>query len=107
MSTPLAIDELRQHLPDRIWYLSSDGRDMYCRCPYSFLFSSSANALAFASAFGTAGLSPVGVEASAIVSEQWVQTLRAMRVTRVFVDPDYDPDTGDVSGNILRFEEPN
>jgi hypothetical protein len=31
----------------------------------------------------------------------------AMQVTRLFIDPTIDPDSGDVFGTILRFQEPN
>ena len=107
MSTLIAIENLSEHLPERIWYLSSDGRDLYCRRPYSFFFSSGEAALSFAQDFGVEGVMPIGIDAKEIVSNDLVDAFRTMKVTRIFIDPSIDPESGDVFGTILRFSEPN
>jgi hypothetical protein len=38
------------------------------------------------------------------VSEDGLAAMRQLRVTRIFVDPEIDPQTGDVFGKILRIE---
>jgi len=91
-------------LPERVWYLTSSGQDMWCRRPYTFFFSSSEAATRFAAAMGTdLPLEPIGVASRELVSEQTVAALRRLEVTRVFVDPEIDPETGDVFGKILRI----
>src|SRR5262249_39568195 len=40
-------------LTDRVWYLTRSGRDMWCRPPHGFFFTSSEAARAFAAAIGT------------------------------------------------------
>ena len=54
-------------LPDVVWYLTQNGRDMWCRVPYGFFFSSAelpgreearlpvAAALSFEKRFGRSG----------------------------------------------------
>lgn len=103
----IEIENLPEVLPERIWYLSSDGRDLYCRRPYSFFFTTSDAATAFAEAFAPDGLMPVGVDRKEIVSEDLVRAFESMKITRVFIDPQIDEATGDVFGTILRFPEPN
>lgn len=107
MTQPIQIETLSEHLPERIWYLSSNGRDLYCRRPYSFFFSSGEAAASFAEEFGVEGVMPIGIDAKEIVSNDLVDAFRDMKVTRIFIDPAIDPESGDVFGTILRFSEPN
>ena len=44
------LQDLVDVLPARIWYLTSNGQDMWCRRPYGFLFSSGEAAQTFAEA---------------------------------------------------------
>jgi hypothetical protein len=103
------IDELTLHqlielLPARIWYLTSNGQDMWCRRPYGFLFSDGQTAEAFARAMGTGEqLFAVGLDARALISDDVLAGLRNSAVTRLFIDPAIDPDSGDVHGKILRL----
>ena len=39
MAEDLSMQKLVEVLPPRIWYLTSNGQDMWCRRPYGFLFS--------------------------------------------------------------------
>src|SRR5688572_13910041 len=97
--------EVFEFLPDVVWYLTQNGRDMWCRVPYGFFFSTHEAAAAFAPKLGTAfELSPVGVPSKALISEEGLAAMRQLNVTRVFVDPEIDPATGDVHGRILRIE---
>lgn len=107
MSRPIELDQLHLHLPDRIWYLTGDGSDIYCRRPYSFLFGTSDAAVEFARAFGVEGLDAVGLDARDLALGELMNAFRAMSVTRLFIDPSIDPDTGDVFGTILRLPEPS
>ena len=92
-------------LPDRVWYLTSSGRDMWCRRPYGFFFTTSEAASRFASTIGSEHpLEPIGVAARELVSEQGIEAMRRMQVTRIFLDPQIDPTSGDVFGTILRIE---
>jgi hypothetical protein len=96
--------ELFAALPARIWYLTSNGQDMWCRRPYGFLFSTGESAEAFASTMGTGEqLFAVGSEARAFLTDEVLAGLRDTSVTRIFVDPAIDPATGDVFGTILRL----
>jgi len=98
------IEQLVTMLPARIWYLTSNGSDMWCRRPYGFLFSDGVAAEAFAKAMGTGeDLFAVGIEAGALISSQVLTGLRDSAVTRLFVDPTYDTASGDVYGKILRL----
>ena len=106
MSTPIAMENLSEHLPKRVWYLSGDGHDLYCRRPYSFFFSSGERAQAFATAMG-ADVTALGVDSKEFAGDKLIGALQAMRVTRVFIDPNIDSQTGDVFGTILRLQEPN
>jgi hypothetical protein len=91
-------------LPPRIWYLTSNGTDMWCRRPYGFLFSSGPGAESFARAVGAGEqLFAIGVDAGALISDELLGGLRASAVTRLFIDPAIDPDSGDVHGPILRL----
>ena len=66
MSDEVTLERLVELLPPRIWYLTSNGTDMWCRRPYSFLFSTGEAAEAFARAMGTDDkLFAVGLEAGA------------------------------------------
>jgi hypothetical protein len=99
-----AVPDFISYLPARVWYLSHSGRDMWCRRPYVFFFSSSDAATAFATAMQTSfELVPVGLDSTQLVSSDAVEAMRAQEITRVFIDPSVDPSTGDVYGTILRF----
>lgn len=92
-------------LPDRVWYLTASGQDMWCRRPYGFFFTTSDAASAFAEKMGSEHpLSPIGVQSKELVSSEGVAAMRRLAVTRLFVDPNVDPATGEVYGTILRLE---
>lgn len=96
--------DLISYLPPRIWYLTSNGQDMWCRRPYTFLFSSDEAAVAFAKAAGVGDeLTPIGVDSRHLLADEVMGMLQAMDVTRIFVDPEIDAATGDVHGPILRL----
>lgn len=102
---PLASGELLAVLPARVWHLTSTGDDLWCRRPYSFFFSSDQAAVAFATALGVGDqLWPIGLDASAVATPEFLAGLRGKDVTRIFLDPEVDPATGDVHGTILRLE---
>lgn len=104
MTEDLTLARLVEILPPRIWYLTSNGADMWCRRPYGFLFSSGEGAEAFARAMGTGGeLFAIGLDAGALISDEMLAGLRDSAVTRLFIDPEIDPATGDVHGQILRL----
>lgn len=104
MTEDLTLTKLVELLPPRIWYLTSNGTDMWCRRPYGFLFSSGQGAETFAQAMGTgAELFAIGIDAGAIISNEMLAGLRDTAVTRLFIDPEIDPATGDVHGKILRL----
>src|SRR5688572_2717442 len=46
-------------------------------------------------------LEPIGVASKELISEEGVAAMRHNEVTRIFVDPRIDPQTGDVFGPIL------
>lgn len=94
-------------LPERVWYLTQSGRDMWCRRPYTFFFSTAEAAAAFAAKVARGlPLEPIGIASRELVSEDGIAALRRLQVTRVFIDPEVDP-TGDVHGKILRLAEPS
>jgi hypothetical protein len=96
--------QLVELLPARIWYLTSNGTDMWCRRPYGFLFSTGESAESFAAAMGTAEkLFAIGIETGALISSAVLDGLRDTAVTRLFVDPAIDAESGDVYGTILRL----
>jgi len=97
------LQELVDFLPARIWYLTSNGTDMWCRRPYGFLFSTGESAESFAKAMGNEALYAVGTDAGAFVTDDMLDGLRNSAVTRIFVDPSIDPASGDVYGKILRL----
>ena len=102
------MQDLISFLPPVVWYLTSTGRDMWCRSPYAFFFSSAEAASAFARAQApTLELTPIGVASVELISSEGARSLRSQTVTRVFIDPQIDPDSGDVFGKILRIEEGN
>ena len=104
MSEDVTFARLVELLPPRIWYLTSNGSDMWCRRPYGFLFSTGQLAETFAKAMGTGEqLFAVGVDAGAWISDEMLDGLRASAVTRLFVDPAIDEASGDVYGKILRL----
>jgi hypothetical protein len=103
-SEDVTLQALVELLPPRIWYLTSNGQDMWCRRPYGFLFSSGEAAETFAGAMGTAdALFAIGLDAGALLSDQMLAGLRDSAVTRLFLDPAVDAATGDVHGKILRL----
>jgi hypothetical protein len=104
MSDDVTLQQLVELLPPRIWYLTSNGSDMWCRRPYGFLFSTGQAAETFAKAMGTGEeLFAIGMEAGALMNDDVLTGLRDTAVTRLFIDPAYDVDTGDVHGKILRL----
>jgi len=103
-SEDLTLLRLVELLPPRIWYLTSNGQDMWCRRPYGFLFSTGEAAEVFARAMGTdEQLFAIGIDAGALISDEVLGGLRNTAVTRLFIDPAVDPDSGDVHGQILRL----
>ena len=104
MAEDVTLQQLVETLPPRIWYLTSNGQDMWCRRPYGFLFSSGQSAEEFAKAMGTGEeLFAVGLDAGAFISDDMLDGLRNSAVTRIFIDPSIDPANGDVHGKILRL----
>jgi hypothetical protein len=104
MSEDVSFQQLVELLPPRIWYLTSNGQDMWCRRPYGFLFSAGPAAEEFAKAMGTGEeLFAVGVDAGSFISDAMLDGLRNSAVTRIFIDPAIDAATGDVHGKILRL----
>lgn len=104
MSEDVTLQQLVDVLPPRIWYLTSNGQDMWCRRPYGFLFSTGQGAEEFAKAMGTdEELFAVGLDAGALINDEMLDGLRNSAVTRLFIDPSVDPDSGDVHGKILRL----
>ena len=101
------IEALVAKLPARVWYLTSNGIDMWCRRPYGFFFSTSDAAERFAIAMQVTELSAIGVASNDLLRDETLSGLREMEVTRLFIDPAIDPATGDVFGTILRLAEPN
>jgi len=104
MSEDVTLEKLVEFLPPRIWYLTSNGNDMWCRRPYGFLFSTGPAAESFAKELGhDETLFAVGLDVGALISDALLDGLRNSAVTRLFVDPAIDPATGDVFGKILRL----
>lgn len=104
MSEDVTMQQLVDTLPPRIWYLTSNGQDMWCRRPYGFLFSSGQSAEEFAKAMGTGEeLFAVGLDAGNLINDEMLDGLRNSAVTRLFIDPSIDPANGDVHGKILRL----
>lgn len=92
-------------LPERVFYLTQSGTEMWCRRPYGFFFTSSEAATAFARAMGTQfELVPIGVGSKELVSSEGIDGVRRLGVTRLFIDPAIDPASGEVYGKILRLE---
>ena len=104
MAEDVSMQQLVELLPARIWYLTSNGQNMWCRRPYGFLFSDGNAAETFAKAMGTGEeLFAVGCDAGAFMSDEMLDGLRNSAVTRIFIDPAIDPESGDVHGKILRL----
>ena len=104
MSEDVTLAQLVELLPPRIWYLTSNGSDMWCRRPYGFLFSTGEAAETFAKAMGTdEKLFAIGLDAGAMISDEMLGGLRNSAVTRIFIDPAIDAASGDVHGKILRL----
>ena len=103
-SEDVTLQKLVELLPPRIWYLTSNGQDMWCRRPYGFLFSNGQAAEAFAKAMGTGEeLFAVGMDAGNLMNDEVLTNLRDTAVTRLFIDPAVDAASGDVHGQILRL----
>ena len=93
------------YLPEVMYYYTRDGSDLWCRCPYTFFFSSEERASRFLGRMGSEHvLTLLGIERKAMLSPGFLEGLRRLQVTRIFLDPELDEDTGDVSGRILRLE---
>ena len=104
MTEEVTLERLVELLPPRIWYLTSNGQDMWCRRPYGSLFTSGEAAEAFARAMGTGEtLFAIGHDTRVVIDRAVLGGLRDHAVTRLFVDPQIDPDSGDVHGTILRL----
>ncbi len=104
MAEDLSLSKLVETLPPRIWYLTSNGQDMWCRRPYGFLFSTGELAETFAKNMGTGEeLFAVGLDAGNLISDEMLGGMRNSAVTRLFIDPQFDTATGDVHGTILRL----
>ena len=104
MTEDVTMKQLVELLPPRIWYLTSNGNDMWCRRPYGFLFSTGQAAETFAAAMGTGEeLFAVGLDAGNLLNDEILTGLRNTAVTRLFIDPQIDPANGDVHGKILRL----
>jgi len=104
MSTEVSLQQLVDLLPPRIWYLTSNGDNMWCRRPYGFLFSTGEAAETFATALGNGeALFAVGLDVGNLMSEDMLAVLRGSAVTRLFIDPQIDAASGDVHGQILRL----
>ena len=102
---PSASRDFVSYLPDIVWYLTGNGRDMWCRSPYTFFFTTKEAASAFARASASElELSPIGLASADLLATEALHALRAMAVTRVFIDPQIDPASGDVFGKILRVD---
>lgn len=103
-SDDVTLGQLVELLPTRIWYLTSNGTDMWCRRPYGFLFSTGAAAETFAKHMGTdEKLFAIGLDVGALISDEMLGGLRNSAVTRLFIDPSFDEASGDVHGQILRL----
>ena len=95
------------YLPDRVWYLTVSGHEMWCRRPYAFFFTTSEAASEFAVAMSTGfPLSPIGVAARDLVNAAGLAAMRDLEISRIFIDPRVDPVSGDVYGEILRVDPP-
>jgi hypothetical protein len=99
----MSAEDVVRFLPDRVWYLTQSGRDMWCRRPYGFFFTSSEAAVSFARTMSELPLEPIGIASKELISETGLESLRKLEVTRVFVDPRVDEATGEVFGTILRI----
>lgn len=99
------VPDFVSYLAEQVWYLTESGREMWCRRPYGFFFSSSEAAARFAESMGSAfALTPIGIQSKELVSSEGIAGLRRLGVTRLFIDPSIDPQSGDVFGKILRIE---
>jgi len=63
-------------LGDRVWYLTQSGRDMWCRPPHGFFFTTSDAATAFATAIGTElDLAPIAIASKELVSTEGIAAI--------------------------------
>jgi hypothetical protein len=100
------MSDVMTFLPDRVWYLTQSGKDMWCRRPYGFFFTTADAARSFALQMSELPLEPIGIAAKELISEEGLASMRRLEITRVFVDPVLDAQTGEVHGPILRIESP-
>jgi hypothetical protein len=98
------VDEVVSFLPDKLWYLTASGKDMWCRRPYGFFFTTAEAARTFAAKMTDLQLEPIGIASKELISEAGLESMRKLQVTRVFVDPILDEESGEVHGPILRIE---
>ena len=49
----------------------------------------------------------IGLDSSHVLTDEVLEMLKSMDVTRIFVDPEIDLATGDVHGAILRLDPHN
>ena len=103
MSEDVRMEELVEVLPPRIWYLTSNGTDMWCRRPYGFLFSTGQAAEHSRRRWAPARSCSRSASMRARSSTTMLAGLRNSAVTRLFIDPSIDPESGDVHGKILRL----
>ena len=95
-------------LPAKVFYLTASGKDLWCRRPYTFVFSTSRDAEVFARKMGTElDLVPIAVSSTELLSTEGLRGLRDQQISRIFLDPSIDDTTGDVHGQILRLEVPS
>lgn len=106
MDEPAPVDFV-SYLPAVLYYYTRDGSDLWCRRPYTFFFSSQERAASFLAGLGSEhALTLLGIERAAVLSPEFLGGLRRLQVSRVFLDPEFDARTGDVSGRVLRLEAP-
>ncbi len=99
-----AIAALLHTLPARVFYLTASGKDLWCRRPYTFVFSTGAAAERFAHQLGSElDLVAIAVATTELLSKEGLAALRDQAVTRIFVDPQIDAASGDVHGAIVRL----
>lgn len=95
------------YLPPVVYYYTRDGSDLWCRRPYTFFFSSEERASRFLGQMGSEHtLTLLGIEPKVLLAPEFLSGLRRLQVSRIFIDPELDAETGDVSGRILRLEAP-
>jgi hypothetical protein len=95
------------YLPEVLYYYTRDGSDLWCRRPYTFFFSSEERAARFLGRMGSEHpLTLLGIERKVVLMPDFLEGMRRLQVSRIFIDPELDEGTGDVTGRILRLEAP-